>query len=224
MARAAQRVGLDGIMVMPALVYASKPHETVAHYRGVAAATDLPLMVYNNPPIYRTDVTPDILAALADCETIVCFKESSGDTRRITVFGHSAGGASVLELLASPLARGLVHRAIAQSSGLAESLSRQAAETKGLDLASRLGAPAAAPLPALRALSPERIVSIGGGPFDRVTDGWALPEQVEAALKAEPATKGVFVQASETSTGAAHDVEDFLDIRIGHVSVKQVRH
>ena len=33
------------------------------------------------------------------------------------------------------------------------------------------------------------------------------PEQVEAALKAEPATKGVFVQASETSTGAAHDVE-----------------
>jgi aspartate aminotransferase-like enzyme len=32
------------------------------------------------------------------------------------------------------------------------------------------------------------------------------PERVEAALKAEPATKGVFVQASETSTGAQHDV------------------
>ena len=32
------------------------------------------------------------------------------------------------------------------------------------------------------------------------------PEQVEAALVAEPATRGVFVQASETSTGAAHDV------------------
>jgi aspartate aminotransferase-like enzyme len=32
------------------------------------------------------------------------------------------------------------------------------------------------------------------------------PEQVEAALAAEPATKGVFIQASETSTGAAHDV------------------
>jgi aspartate aminotransferase-like enzyme len=32
------------------------------------------------------------------------------------------------------------------------------------------------------------------------------PEQVEAALAAEPATRGVFVQASETSTGAAHDV------------------
>jgi aspartate aminotransferase-like enzyme len=33
------------------------------------------------------------------------------------------------------------------------------------------------------------------------------PEQVAAALQAEPATKGVFVQASETSTGAMHDVE-----------------
>jgi aspartate aminotransferase-like enzyme len=32
------------------------------------------------------------------------------------------------------------------------------------------------------------------------------PERVEAALKAEPGVKGVFVQASETSTGAAHDV------------------
>jgi aspartate aminotransferase-like enzyme len=33
------------------------------------------------------------------------------------------------------------------------------------------------------------------------------PEQVETALKAEPATKAVFVQASESSTGAAHNVE-----------------
>ncbi|MEO8133879.1 MAG: dihydrodipicolinate synthase family protein [Betaproteobacteria bacterium] len=84
MAREAGRAGMDGIMVMPALVYSCKPRETSAHYRGVSKATDLPLMVYNNPPIYRTDVTPEILATLADCETIVCFKESSGDTRRFT--------------------------------------------------------------------------------------------------------------------------------------------
>lgn len=82
MAREAQRSRLDGIMLMPALVYASKPRETAAHYRGVATTVDLPLMVYNNPPVYGTDVTPDILATLTDCETIVCVKESSGDTRR----------------------------------------------------------------------------------------------------------------------------------------------
>ena len=81
-ARQAERIGLDGVMVMPALVYSAKPHETVAHYRAVASAISLPLMVYNNPPIYKIDVTPQMLADLADIENIVCFKESSGDTRR----------------------------------------------------------------------------------------------------------------------------------------------
>jgi len=81
-ARQAERIGLDGVMVMPALVYSAKPHETVAHYRAVASAISLPLMVYNNPPIYRIDVTPQMLADLADIDNIVCFKESSGDTRR----------------------------------------------------------------------------------------------------------------------------------------------
>jgi 4-hydroxy-tetrahydrodipicolinate synthase len=91
MAREARRIGIDGIMVMPALVYSSKPHETAAHFRGVARATDLPVMVYNNPPIYKNDVTPAILASLADCETIVCFKESSGDARRFTDLRNMIG-------------------------------------------------------------------------------------------------------------------------------------
>ena len=81
-ARAAAAAKVDGIMVMPALVYSAKPHESAAHFRAVAKATDLPVMVYNNPPIYKNDITPDILATLADCDTIVCFKDSSGDTRR----------------------------------------------------------------------------------------------------------------------------------------------
>jgi dihydrodipicolinate synthase/N-acetylneuraminate lyase len=58
-AKEAARVGIDGVMVMPALVYSSKPHETAAHFRSVASATDLPVMLYNNPPIYKNDVTPD---------------------------------------------------------------------------------------------------------------------------------------------------------------------
>jgi 1-pyrroline-4-hydroxy-2-carboxylate deaminase len=95
-AKEAERVGLDGVMVMPALVYSSKPHETAAHFRGVASATDLPVMVYNNPPIYKNDVTPDILASLADCETIVCFNDSSGDTRRFTDTKNMVGDRFVL--------------------------------------------------------------------------------------------------------------------------------
>lgn len=96
MAREAARAGLDGVMVMPPLVYSAKPHETAAHFRTVATATDLPVMVYNNPPIYRNDVTPAILASLADVETIVCFKESSGDTRRFTDVRALAGDRFVL--------------------------------------------------------------------------------------------------------------------------------
>ncbi len=95
-ARAAAATGADGLMVMPALVYSAKPAETAAHFRAVAGATDLPVMVYNNPPIYRNDVTPDILASLADCDTVVCFKESSGDTRRFVDLRNRVGDRFVL--------------------------------------------------------------------------------------------------------------------------------
>ncbi|WP_181702923.1 dihydrodipicolinate synthase family protein [Chthonobacter albigriseus] len=90
-AREAARIGVDGLMVMPAMVYPAKPHETIAHFRGVASATDLPVMIYNNPPSYRTDVTPTMLASLSDVETIVAFKESSGDTRRFVDLRNMTG-------------------------------------------------------------------------------------------------------------------------------------
>lgn len=95
-AKEVQRVGADGIMLMPALVYSSKPFETAAHFRSVAASIDLPVMVYNNPPIYKNDVTPDILISLADCDNIVCFKDSSGDTRRFIDVRNEVGERFVL--------------------------------------------------------------------------------------------------------------------------------
>ena len=95
-AKEAARAKVDGIMLMPALVYSAKPHEAAAHFRTVAAATDVPVMVYNNPPIYKNDITPDILASLADCDTIVCFKDSSGDTRRFIDTRNRVGDRFVL--------------------------------------------------------------------------------------------------------------------------------
>jgi 4-hydroxy-tetrahydrodipicolinate synthase len=95
-ARAAAAAKVDGLMVMPSLVYTAKPHESAAHFRAVAKATDLPVMVYNNPPIYKNDITPDILASLADCDTIVCFKDSSGDTRRFIDTRRAVGERFVL--------------------------------------------------------------------------------------------------------------------------------
>jgi len=95
-AREVARRGVDGLMVMPALVYSAKPQESAAHFRAVAKATHVPVMIYNNPPIYRNDVTPDILAQLADCDTIVCFKDSSGDTRRFIDTRNRVGDRFVL--------------------------------------------------------------------------------------------------------------------------------
>ncbi|MGX4729839.1 dihydrodipicolinate synthase family protein, partial [Pseudomonas corrugata] len=57
---------------------------------------DVPLMVYNNPPIYKNDVTPDILISLADCDNVVCFKDSSGDTRRFIDVRNEVGDRFVL--------------------------------------------------------------------------------------------------------------------------------
>jgi len=94
--REAKKAGVDGVMVMPALVYSAAPHETAAYFRAVAKSTDLPVMVYNNPPVYKNDVTPDILVALQDCDNIVCFKDSSGDTRRFIDLRNAVGDRFVL--------------------------------------------------------------------------------------------------------------------------------
>ena len=90
-ARAAEQAGADGLMVLPPMVYVPKPHELAAHFRGVAANTALPIMLYNNPPAYRTSIDNDVLESLVDVENIVAVKESAPDTRRFTdvlnVFG-----------------------------------------------------------------------------------------------------------------------------------------
>ena len=81
---AAANAGVDGFMVMPAMVYNSDRRETVNHFRTVASATDLPIMCYNNPPVYKVDITPEMFEDLAEVDNIVCIKEAAGDTRRIT--------------------------------------------------------------------------------------------------------------------------------------------
>lgn len=86
-ARLAERAAeaeLDGLMVLPAMRYVSTPRETIAHFRTMARATDLGIMVYNNPLAYAVDITPPMFAELADEPNFVAMKESSGDLRRIT--------------------------------------------------------------------------------------------------------------------------------------------
>ncbi|MCG8583222.1 MAG: dihydrodipicolinate synthase family protein [Pirellulales bacterium] len=95
-AKAAEDAGVDGLMVLPAMVYNSDARETVNHFRSVAAATRLPIMCYNNPPVYRVDITPEMFQDLADVDNIVCIKEASGDVRRVTDLFNALGDRYVI--------------------------------------------------------------------------------------------------------------------------------
>ncbi|MEM7806778.1 MAG: dihydrodipicolinate synthase family protein [Planctomycetota bacterium] len=89
--KAAADVGVDGFMVMPALVYVSDVRENVHHFKSVAAASDRPVMIYNNPVSYRVDLRPDDFKHLADIDNVVAIKESSNDPRRITDLFNAHG-------------------------------------------------------------------------------------------------------------------------------------
>lgn len=82
--RRAERVGCTGLMTLPSMVYQQDQREGMAHFRQLANATDLPIMIYNNRVAYKLDLTPDSFAELADCKNIIAIKESSHDSRRIT--------------------------------------------------------------------------------------------------------------------------------------------
>ncbi len=95
-----------------------------------------------------------------------------GDPSNVTIFGESAGGTSVHALMASPLAEGLFHRAIAESAWVTETnITRLEQDSPTVKSASKLGvewskrmATGAAPptLAALRALDAQTIVQKSG--------------------------------------------------------------
>lgn len=86
-----EAMGADGIMLMPAMLYRGDPREVLAHFKTTAAATGLPIMIYNNPISYANDITPVMFAELAGIKNFVALKESSGDTRRITDLRNEVG-------------------------------------------------------------------------------------------------------------------------------------
>lgn len=82
-AQASAEAGADGFMLLPPMRYASDKRETMTYLSEVAASTSLPIMLYNNPVAYGTDLTPEDFARLADNPRFEAIKESSADTRRL---------------------------------------------------------------------------------------------------------------------------------------------
>jgi 4-hydroxy-tetrahydrodipicolinate synthase len=87
----ARKAGVNGLMVLPCMVYKSDGRETLTHYRAVAASTDLPIMCYNNPVSYGVDITPAQFDELGDVPNLVAVKESSENCRRITDLKNAVG-------------------------------------------------------------------------------------------------------------------------------------
>ncbi|KAB8169875.1 dihydrodipicolinate synthase family protein [Streptomyces sp. 3MP-14] len=80
-AEQAAAAGASSVLLLPPNAYRAGPETVVEHYREVAAV-GLPVVAYNNPLDTKVDLTPELLARLADEELIVAVKEFSGDVRR----------------------------------------------------------------------------------------------------------------------------------------------
>lgn len=118
-ARDAEEIGADALMVLPAMVYVPSREELLAHFRAVARASGLPIMLYNNPLAYRVSLSIEDLQALAEEKTIVAIKESAIDSRRTTdIINGLNGKLEVLTGLDDLALEGLLLGATGWVSGL----------------------------------------------------------------------------------------------------------
>jgi 1-pyrroline-4-hydroxy-2-carboxylate deaminase len=83
-AKAAVINGADGLMVLPPMRYKADDRETVEYFKAIAGATDLTIMIYNNPYDYKIEVTLAMFEQLSVMPTIVAVKESTRDVSNVT--------------------------------------------------------------------------------------------------------------------------------------------
>lgn len=86
-----EEVGIDGLMVLPGMVYRSSEREAIHHYQQIARHCKLPIMIYNNPVTYGVDVSIEGMRILAAEPSIVSVKEATEDTRRISELYRAFG-------------------------------------------------------------------------------------------------------------------------------------
>jgi len=83
--------GADGLMLLPPMRYTSDDHETVTFLRAVAQATELPIILYNNPADYKIWISPDMFRQLEDLPNIQAVKESTRDISNVTRMKNEFG-------------------------------------------------------------------------------------------------------------------------------------
>ncbi len=84
LAKSLEARGANGLMLLPPMRYAADGRETLVYFKEVANATDLPIMIYNNPVDYKIPVTIAMFEQLLELPNIKAVKESSRDITYMT--------------------------------------------------------------------------------------------------------------------------------------------
>jgi len=130
--------GASGIMALPTMVYHTDARESVNHFRTMANAVDLPIMIYNNHMAYKVDLKPEDFAQLVDVKNIVAVKESSHDSRRITDMINRLGDRfAIVSGVDDLFLENALFGAVGWVSGLANSFPNEAVQLYRLAKANR---------------------------------------------------------------------------------------
>jgi 4-hydroxy-tetrahydrodipicolinate synthase len=130
--------GASGIMALPTMVYHTDARESVNHFRTMANAVDLPIMIYNNHMAYKVDLKPEDFAQLVDVKNIVAVKESSHDSRRITDMINRLGDRfAIVSGVDDLFLENALFGAVGWVSGLANSFPNEAVQLYKLAKANR---------------------------------------------------------------------------------------
>ena len=84
LAQKAEAEGSNGLMLLPPMRYKATDYETISYFSSVAESTSLPIMIYNNPVDYKTEVTLEMFEKLSKHKNINAVKESTRDTTNVT--------------------------------------------------------------------------------------------------------------------------------------------
>ena len=90
-AQRAEALGAHGLMVLPPMRYKTDHRETVAWFQTIADSTALPIMIYNNPVDYKTEVTLAMFEELLRHPHIQAVKESTRDVSNVTRLRNAFG-------------------------------------------------------------------------------------------------------------------------------------
>lgn len=84
--RLAEEAGVDAVSVLTPYFISPGEDELYAHYKAIAEATSLPIVLYSNPARTGVGISPNLITRLAEIDNIIGIKDSSGDIQLTTQY------------------------------------------------------------------------------------------------------------------------------------------